>query len=157
MVIYLNLSHHIIIPIYLLFLFLFACQFDMQIIWGLCVTLDMALHVFDFKQFYLINFIWFWYDIMELLMFAMSNVTWIKRVSMLIKWEVSFSGCCFSLNTINVWLFTYFCIIYLIYQSCMVSIFLGANLRVPLTLSGSHLMPPAQVCTIPGVSVWSFP
>ena len=33
----------------------------MQIIWGVCVTLDMTLHVFDFEQFYLFNIIDFWY------------------------------------------------------------------------------------------------
>ena len=121
------------------------------------VMLDMTFHVFELKQFYLVKFLWFWYVIMEWLMFAMSNVTWVKRVSMLFKWEISFSGYCFSLSIINIQLFTYFCIIYSISWSCMWSIFLGPNPRAPLTLSGSHLMPPAQVCTIPGVTVWSFP
>ena len=66
----------------------------------LYVTLDIALHIFGLKQFYLVKFYYFWYVVIELLMFAMSNVTWIKSVSMLFEWEISFSGCCFSLHTI---------------------------------------------------------
>ena len=72
----------------------------------------------------------------------MSNVTWGKRVSMLFKWEISFSGCCCSLLLFTFQAFTYLYVIYVNYWSCMWSIFLGANPRVPLTWSGSHLMPP---------------
>ena len=90
-------------------------------------------------------------------MFAMSNMIWIKRLSMYFEWEICSSVCCFSLSTTTIHLFTYFCVIYLISSNCMCSILLGANPKVPLIPSGSHLMPPAQVCTIPGVSVWSFP
>ena len=56
------------------------------------------------------------------------------------------------------YLFIYFLLYYLFdFLNCIYSILLGANPKVPLILSGSHLMPPAQVCTIPGVSVCSFP
>ena len=60
-------------------------------------------------------------------MFAMSNVTWIKRFAMYFEWGFSFSVCCLSLNDAIIHLFTYFSIILLISKSCMSSILLRAN------------------------------
>ena len=57
------------------------------------------------------------------------------------------------------YLFIYLLLHYLFdfFAIVIYSILLGANPKVPLILSGSHLMPPAQVCTIPGVSVCKLP
>ena len=68
---------------------------------------------------------------------------------MLFEWEISFSSCC-SLYPFTFQFFTYFCVIYLNYWSCLRS---GANPRTPLTLSGSHLLPPDRYAQYLGICV----
>ena len=60
-------------------------------------------------------------------MFAMSNVTRIKRFAMYFKWGISFSVCWLSLNDAIIHLFTHFSVLLLIFEGCMLSISLGAN------------------------------
>ena len=81
-------------------------------LWKFLLPQDIALHIFDLEQFCLLNFLVFiWYVKMELVVFAMSNVTWIKKLSMYFEWEISYSVCCLSLSTTTIHLFTHFYVI----------------------------------------------
>ena len=65
-------------------------------------------------------------------MFAMSNVTQIKRFAIHFKWGFSFSVCCLSLSDAIIHLFTHFSILLLIFGSCyVINIIRGKPLKCP--------------------------